>query len=278
MSQQSEVEAAPPKSTPLSDLKPNDNGQLSHIQLDAPILHLDTSLARAAVSDPLQTYLRVVASNSTNICNQARHVIYHSAGDEALHGSSTSTLVSIENVQLMSWNNPSQATATYTQSYTIGFTTSTSTEVSASIGLAPSFEGVSVWNASAGYKTITTAETQTSTTRTVEVSIPPQSSVYFYQRRYHFLTDVYFTLDAWRELSIAGSNGGYHIQRAAVLSFIDATEYLTASKPLSGTTTAEFDTQVRAGWHGQHVRKFENLTQRAKNTLKGMGIDGSQRG
>ena len=230
------------------------------------------------MTDPLTTYLRVNASNPTNIARQGRHTIYYSSGDQALYGSSTTTHLSVENRQIMSWNNPSHATTTFTQSYTIGFTESTSKEVSASIGLAPSFEGMSLWNASAGYKIVTTKETQKSTTTSVEVSIPPQSDVFFYQRRYHFSTDVYFTLDAWNELSIAGSNGGYHIQRATILSYIDATEYMTTATPLSGTTTAEFPTQARAALWGKWVRQFGNLTKRARETLESIGINGSQQG
>jgi hypothetical protein len=230
------------------------------------------------VTNPLQTYLRVQASNPSNIAEQARHTIYYSSGDQALYGSSTTSLIAIENVLIMSWENPSQATNKYTHQYTVGFTSTTSTEVSVSIGLAPSFNGISVWNADGSYKRITTEETTSSTTKTVEVSIPPQSAVYFYQRRYYFSSDVYFTLDAWNELSIAGSNGGYHIQRATILSHIDATEYLTNPTSLSGTTLSTFPSENRLPWFGQHVRKFENLTERAKTTLRGMGINGSQQG
>jgi hypothetical protein len=246
------------------EAKPEDKYavEVSSLQVGLlPFRQIDASLARVAVTNPLNTYLRVQASNPWNIATQARHTIYYSSGDQALYGSSATTLVAIENIQIMSWNNPSQATNKYTKSYTIGFTSTTSTEVSASIGLAPSFEGISLWNAEAGYKRVTTEETHSSTTETVEVSVPPQSSVYFYQRRYYFSTDVYFTLDAWNELSIAGSNGGYHIQRATILSHIDATEYLTNPTPLSGTTTANFTSENLLPWFGQHVRKFENLTQ-----------------
>lgn len=225
----------------------------------------------------MQRYLYVRAGNE-NIFNQRRHTIYYDPGDQALYGSSISGLRGIENRLLMSWNNHSSATAKYSETYTIGFTTTTSTEVGAEINLAPSFEGVSVGGVTVGYKRITTQETQKSFTKTVEVEVPANSTVYFYQVRYHIKTDVYFTLDAWNELSIAGSNGGYHKQWATILSHIDATEYLTTSEKLTQQTTAQMDTQRQEPPFGQHIRKFENLTGRAKDTLRRIGIDGSQTG
>lgn len=214
--------------------------------------------------------------SNSSIVNQKRHTIYSSPGDESLYSSSTSYLVAIENILLMSWQNPSEATDTYTKTYTVGFTSTTSTEVSESISLGLSFEGVSIGGSEFGIKTIDTKESSTSTEESVQVELPPHSEVYFYQRRYYFSTDVYFTLDAWGDLILAGSNGGYHIQIANVLSHIDATDYLTSPTKLEGTTSAYFDSESKLGWYGDIVRKFENLTGRAKDTLRSMGVDGSQ--
>lgn len=226
----------------------------------------------------LRTYARVNAANPGNIVDQALHTIYSTAGDQSLYGSSTTSLLGVENRLLMSWDNPSAGTAQYTKSYTVGFKITTSTEVSANISLAPSFEGISLGSASMGIKTVTTKETQESSTETVNVTVPPNSSVYFYQRRYYLSTDIYFTLDAWGELSIAGSEGGYHVQRATILSYIDATDYLTTSTRLSNTTFEYFSSENWSGWFGKHVRQFGNLTTRAKGKLRSMGINGSQRG
>lgn len=175
----------------------------------------------------------------------------------------------------MSWSNGTAAPQTYEQSYTTGFRSTTGTELSASISLAPSFNGISVWAADASFKTFSSEEFSEES-HTTTVNVPPHSDVFFYHRRYTFWTEVYFTLDAWNDLWIAGSLGGYNIQRAIIESTIYTRDYVTRERALSGTEMLNFQSQARQPWFGNWVRQFQNLTGRAQNTLRGLGIDGSQ--
>jgi hypothetical protein len=280
--------SATPESTNTQEPKPDDDG-VKAPERPSPVvtqppeitgrsLDMKMSVApREAGSDPISNSLRTQPRYQT-IVNQNRHTIYSSPGDQALYGTATTFLVAVENELLMSWSNGTSAPQTYSQSYSTGFKSTTGTEVSASISLAPSFEGVSIGGVEVGVKTFSSTETEEVKSHTTTVTVPADSDVFFYQRKYYLNTDVYFTLDAWNELSIAGSNGGYHIQRSSINSTIFTKDYVTRTRALTGTQTLGFDTEQQQGYWGDHVRKFENLTQRAKDKLRSMGIDGSQQG
>ena len=226
-------------------------------------------------SDPITNVSRTVPTSRT-IVNQKRHTLYFSSGDQALYATATSYLEAVENELLMSWSNNTNADQNYSQEYSIGFTSTTSIEISASISLAPSFEGVSVGSVDTGFTVFESQETSEIKTHTTNVTVPAHSDLYFYQRKYTFNTDVYFTLDAWNDLWIAGSQGAYHIQRANVKSTIYTRDYVTRDSALTGTQSLTFESQQGWGWYGSYVRKFENLTGRAKDKLRSIGIDGSQ--
>ncbi|THV02004.1 hypothetical protein K435DRAFT_923915 [Dendrothele bispora CBS 962.96] len=240
------------------------------------VVQVDLKDVLAAGSDPLTNYIHVEPTSST-IVNQKRHTIYYRAGDEALYGTAITYLVSVDNEKLMSWSNGTDRDQTYSQTYTTDFKSTTSTEVSTSLSLGPSFEGVSIGSVDIGVKTFDSQETSTESSHTT-VTVGAQSDLYFYQRKYNLQTEVYFTLDAWNDFWIAGSNGGYHVQIATINSTISTRDYVTRTQALTGSARLRFDGQSREGWFGNYVRKFENLTSRAKSTLRSMGIDGSQQG
>ncbi|KAK7462764.1 hypothetical protein VKT23_007349 [Stygiomarasmius scandens] len=262
-----------PLSTNTEDTKPDDETatQVSDNELIFDIATKD------AGTDPVSNYLVSLPVCST-IVNQKRHTLYYDVGSEVLYATATTYLVSVQNELLMSWSNGTERDQTYTQSYTTGFKSTTSTEVSAAISLAPSFEGVSVGGVDFGVKYFDSEETSSENTQSTTVTVAAQSDLFFYQRKYYLRTEVYFTLDAWNDLWLAGSNGGYHVQTAVIDSTISTRDYVTRSRALQGTATLNFDGQAKQGLFGVIVRKFENLTEKAKNTLRSIGINGSQQG
>jgi hypothetical protein len=100
--------------------------------------------------------------------------------------------------------------------------------------------------------------------------------MWVYQRKYVFRTEVTFILDAWGQLWNVGSNGAYHIQKATATSEVMADDYVTSDKPLQGQVTTDFKGKTPQNLTASTTRKFENTTDRCKNTVKNLGINGSQ--
>ena len=211
------------------------------------------------------------------IVNQRRHILYLDTGNEALFGTAITSFTRLENAFVASWDNSNgDGTGNYTRSITSGTTVTSSHEVAASLNLAPSFEGMSVFSVSIGSKTFRSTETTNTATRSIQISVPAGARVFLYQHRYHFRTAVYFTLDAWGDTWRAGSNGGYRVQWAIVDSYIDTEEYVTTRSQLTSTAQHEFRSQRQGPWFGRLIRQFGNLTDRAQTTLRRIGINGSQ--
>ena len=175
----------------------------------------------------------------------------------------------------MHWSNSTSSKQEHSQSYTTGFKTTTGTEVGASIGISATFEGVGI-SADASTKVITSDEISTTKTKTITVTVPANSDLWLYQRKYVFRTDAFFVLDAWGREWNVGSQGGYHIQHATVVSEVLAEDYVTTNKALKGQGTVEFKGLKQENLGTDTTRKFENCTTRCKDTLTKMGINGTQ--
>lgn len=216
----------------------------------------------------------MVNASNLNIVGQSSHVIYEVPGDEALYAKSTTRIISIENKCLMDWRNTSPATTTYTTTQTVGFTTTTSKELSAAIKLGGAFTGVNV-GGETGWKKTDTKAAQSSVTTTVQVQVPPHTSVWVYQRHYRLTTEIYFVLDIYGRLCRVMSAGGDHLLTAIIRTDIMANQFLTTEVPLTGTTDSPFATQQKEDLAGNYLINYENVTQRARRALQRLRIYGS---
>ncbi|KAH8119493.1 hypothetical protein DFH11DRAFT_1838843 [Phellopilus nigrolimitatus] len=226
------------------------------------------------VRQPRRLTIVIVVFPTRVLVSRSRETVYASPGDQSLYAVVTNYLVQIQNNRLVSWDNNTDGTQKYKQEYTTELKVTSGSEVSKSIGLSAAFKGLTI-STEYSQKTFSTTETTTSKTETTEVEVPPRSELFFYQRQYVLRSDVYFILDAWNELSIVGSVGGHKVLHAQCDVVIDSDDYITTETELKGETEIKVDAASVTNFaEGLKIRKFGNYTERAKNTLRAMGLNG----
>lgn len=202
-----------------------------------------------------------------------RYTIYRIPKDEAFYAAIDTYLVKATWRPMMRWRNNTDAAQSYEHSYTTELKVTEGREVTNSVSIAPSFEGLSLWGVSHSVKTFSSTETTTAETKEITVNVPPRSRVAFYQRVYTFRSSMFFINDAWNEEWNAGSPGGYVITRKECTVEIMSNDYLTTDTTLQGTGFVTVRTVSRADHESARTtRKRENLTKRAKNELSKMGL------
>ncbi len=86
------------------------------------------------------------------------------------------------------------------------------TEVTNSVGIGAEFKGLSL-SMNSETKTFSAYESTDTQTKTITLSVPPKSTLTFYQKKYRFKITMFFILDAWGQEWNVGSQGGYDIKR-----------------------------------------------------------------
>ncbi|KAF8875193.1 hypothetical protein CPB85DRAFT_1444109 [Mucidula mucida] len=215
---------------------------------------------------------RVYNATGTARVFAGRSTIYYRAGDEAMYAVVNRFLERIQWVQLMAWNNDTDATQHYEYSYSTGLTITQGSEVTNGFNLGASYEGMSI-GVDHSRRTFKTTETTSSLTTTITVSVPPRSELIFYQKRFEFRDEITFINDAWGQEWNIGPWGGYKPLTTKVSSVnIMAEEYFTKSARLpegpGSVTVDSVPSASLAGW----TRKRENVTPSAKDTLTSMRI------
>ncbi|KAK0241378.1 hypothetical protein EDD85DRAFT_397814 [Armillaria nabsnona] len=226
------------------------------------------------MSERFSKYVVYKPSGGDTMVNSGRSTIYNSPGDEAFFASLDTYLIDTTWVSKMSWENNTAATQTYSLQYTTELKVTKGTEVTNSVGIGAAFKGMSM-SMDSQTKTFTTYETTDTQTKTITLSVPPKSTLTFFQRKYRFRNTMFFVLDAWSEEWNAGSPGGYDITRKECQVEIMSEDYLTTDTPLmdSATGTMVVKSVSRADIEGRRkTRKRENLTERAKKELSKMGV------
>jgi len=106
------------------------------------------------------------------------------------------TLDHVENIQLNHWYNNTDENQEYSNEYTSQLAVKSGEEVSVSVNLSAEFEGLSV-GGGVDQKTFSSIETTKSKTYTLKITVPKNSDLWLYQRRYIFVTKMTWVLNAW---------------------------------------------------------------------------------
>ncbi|KAK0454575.1 hypothetical protein EV421DRAFT_426528 [Armillaria borealis] len=203
----------------------------------------------------------------------ARSPIYNYPHKESLFASIDTCLIDTTWVSKVSWENDTSAEQTYSLQYTTELKVTKGTEVTNSVGIGAEFKGLSL-SMNSETKTFSTYETTDTQTKTITLSVPPKSTLTFYQKKYRFKITMFFILDAWGQEWNVGSQGGYDNKRKECEVEIMSEDYLTTDTVLdSATGTIEVETVSKAdSVEARHTRKREDLTQWSKDALSKMGI------
>ena len=175
------------------------------------------------------------------------------------------------------WVNETSADNTYTRSVQEGLYISEGEETERNFGVSGAFRGLSI---SAGGSTKRFSQRETSRIVEVrkEVVVPAHSHTFFYQKEYRFLNQVWFwqRVPAWLNHNHFGvgrlNSGQRYLQTARTSIFSE--EYATLNRRLTGTTTMSASGVGRFPDDPPVTRQFQNITQRAKDTLARWGIRG----
>ena len=172
----------------------------------------------------------------------------------------------------MSWRNDTDATQTFTHSYTTGLKVTKGNDVSNGLSLGAEYKGASV-KFDHHERVFATAETTETMTVTINLNVAPRSLLIFYQRRYRFRNSIFFILHAWGKDWNVGSWGGYDLSRKECEVEIMSDDYATLQAELDGTTTGTMNVDtVGAVQDAGITRMRENGTKRCKNKLNDMGV------
>jgi hypothetical protein len=206
---------------------------------------------------------------NNTIVKQSSSVLYSNAGDEALHKLIDLHYDGFEWQYINSWINKTNQTNTYVQTYTSQLSITQGKDAENHWSFGADFKDLSVGIGSSTKK-FTPEETTTSKAYTVTVNVGPNSSVYFYQKKYKFKPVVWFRLDAWAKFWAVGNwkSGGVCALNGYVE--IDSNEYLTTDSVLSGSGFAS--AQAASGIVLQdNIKQFQDCPKKCRNYLYDRG-------
>ncbi|PBK82795.1 hypothetical protein ARMGADRAFT_1019407 [Armillaria gallica] len=213
-------------------------------------------------------------SGGDAMVKSGRSIIYHFPDEESLFASIDTYLIDTTWVPKMSWENLTSAEQTYSLQYTTELEVAKGTEITNSVGIAAKFKGL-LMSMDGQTKTFSSYETTRTLTKTITLSVPPKSTLTFYQKKYRFKDTMFFVLNVWGSDWNVGSPGGYDIPRKECEVEIMSEDYLITDTALvdSATGTIEVKCVLTAdSGAARPIRKREDLTPWSKDALLKMGI------
>lgn len=209
--------------------------------------------------------------------NQQSSYVYNDSGYESLLQYIDIMSLGFEWVLLMSWVNQTNSENTVIITTTEGLVVHGNTKSEFHLSISASLTGLEA-EIGGRRKVFTKRETSNTTAAEKKITVFPNSAVYFYQKRYRFHSKVWFALKYYSKLSvIKDSNNDAPIFRLASFD-IESNEFATLNRPLIGTTiiSASEDLLFMLPNYFSNKR-FADISQKAKDELKKMGITGQIR-
>lgn len=238
---------------------------------------VDEAGAAGETPDPRRDFLdfQEYRVNDT-IVSRLSKVVYNIGSENLVERQDIKYQGFVWNLQF-SWHNGTNSPNTYTETVQEGLIIREGEETERNFNVGASFKGLSV---SAGGYQKNFSERETSQSVTVEkvIVVEPQVTTTFYQKRYNFLTDVWFwqRVPNWQQHNHfrIGANDTFALVKRTALSSINSQEFATLHRRLNGTTTISAQAGPRLPDDPTTTRQFKNITQRAKNQLARWGITG----
>lgn len=237
----------------------------------------DETVAGHENPNPISDFLDFQEYRIPNVVvNRLRKTLYQTNSENLVERQDI-RLQGFEWVLQWSWANTTDVQHTRTETVQEGLIIREGQETEQNFGVSASFRGLGI-NAGGYRKDFTERETSRLVTVERRVTIPANTTIYFYQKRYTFETTVWFWqhVPGWANYNHfrIGANGTYQlVQRTAVTS-IYAQEYATLTQRLTGTTSTTAQSAPQLSGEPTSTRQFVNITQRAKNELARFGIRG----
>lgn len=260
----------------------NDKTESDTLRVEEPDTHdvadaADGIVARGETPNPISDFLDYGEYRVPDvIVNRERKYLYQTNSENLVERQDIK-LQGFEWILQLYWTNETNTPNQYTRTVQEGLTIREGQETEQHFEVSASFKGLGV--SAGGYrKEFTDRETSRIVTIEKVITVPANSTIYFYQKRYTFLTEVWFWqhVPGWQNYNhfTVGANQTYaRVQRTAVTS-IYAEEYATLHRRLNGSTTISAQEAPRLSGEPTSTRQFVNITQRAKDTLARFGIRG----
>ena len=206
------------------------------------------------------------------ICHQKRTNLYYDDGDQALDKVVDVHITGYKWQLIASWTNKSSSADTYSQEYSCGYTVTEGMETNADFEASAEFKGLGI-KIGGSTKNFSSQETSTAVKYTQTVNVGPNSTVYFYQKRYTFKPEVWFILDAWNQHWTVGrykSSGYAHVNQCLQ---IDSAEFLTTNVALSDKGTVVCTAQSGLERHDDYpIKLFLDCPSKCREYLHSRGV------
>ncbi len=121
------------------------------------------------------------------------------------------------------------------------------------------------------HKSFTERETTLSRQFEEEFEVAAHTSIFLYQKVYHFRTDVWFQLNLPDRLYTVGRPQGDGIALCQSEASIESEEFIQEKKELTGMRMLEIETVERADVEGK-VRRFDECPEPCQSMLRKMGL------
>lgn len=212
------------------------------------------------------------------ICWQGRREIWNNPGHEGLFAAVYPNLHRIENMKVAHWSNKTGEYQTVKVKYNTKLATMWDDRFFHHADLSHTFKNMSVGHG-VDYKLFDYTEVQLEPKEhVVEISLPGNTDVYFYQRRYVFRTRMTWISDSWGVHWDVGSMGGHHVQEGTCWSYVDCQDFVITKEPLAEERVVDWKGEEWVNHLGGTIKEYPSVTQRCRDTLGPLGINGHQQG